>query len=183
FIITVGYSINYSIHDLESYYLLAYISGGIMACFAIRWIFDFVELFQKQPHIGWATLSIPVFMIFVNFSHVNQKENYQYADFTQAVLNSPEPGAVIFSRRWDTFVSPAYYFQHVGHLRSDVLIIDKELMRRSWYFDQLHRLRPEIMESVKGETDEFIKALMPFERGQKFNPGLIQEKFTQLITA
>jgi hypothetical protein len=183
FAVTVAYSINYNIKDIQPYFMLAFISAGRLMALGVRWVFDLVKLFRRRPQLGWFALLIPAGMIGFNFSSVNQSQNYMYGDYTKDALNSVEQNAVIFSFQWDVFVSPSYYFQQVENVRKDVLIVDKELLRRSWYYDQLAGLHPEVMEPVKTEKEEFVKALMPFERGHKFNPQLIQQKFVALITA
>lgn len=182
-IVNVSYAINYAIPDLQPYFLLVYISMGIFIAFGVTWVFDYVELFKQRKQTAWVVMTMPIYLIVMNFSQVTQKNNFLLEDFTIEVLNSVDQDAIILSRQWDVFVSPSYYFQHVEKKRSDVLIIDKELLRRSWYFEQLERWNPDIISSVEQEKEAFLKTLLPFERDNPFNPALIQQKFTSLITA
>jgi len=182
-VVTVAYAVNYNIKDIEPYFLLAFISCAMFMVLGLQWVFDFVEAFRQKPALGSIAFGLPVFMIWINFSAVDQSENYMYTDYTREALNSVEENAVIFTPQWDVFVSSAYYFQQVEGLRKDVLIIDRHLLRRSWYYDQLARLHPEVMEPVQPEIKAFREAVMPFERQQKYNGVLIQQRFVTLITA
>jgi len=55
------------------------------------------------------------------------------AEYTKNVLASMESNAILISSQWDYFVGPFMYEQIVEHKRSDVVIVEKELMRRTWY--------------------------------------------------
>lgn len=183
FFTTVFYSINYSIKDLLPYFLLAFISAAVLMGAAMRWIFEYVENFQSKPALGFLALAIPIFLISFNYSKVNQRENYFVGDYTREALQSVEPGALILSYQWDILISPAYYYQHVEKLAPGVVIVDKELLRRSWYYSQIERWEPQFFSGIEQERDQFLEALKPFEQGKKYNAANIQQSFEKLITA
>ncbi len=183
FVVTVFYSINYSIKDLLPYFLLAFISASVFMGAAMRWIFEYVENFQSRPALGFIALGIPVFLLSFNFPKVNQRDTYFVGDYTKEALMSVEPGSLILSYQWDVLISPAYYYQHVEKLASDVMIIDKELLRRSWYYHQIKRWEPDFFSGLEKERDRFLEALKPFELGKKYNATIIQQSFESLITA
>lgn len=182
-IITVGYSINYAIPDLQPYFLLAYISIGILATLTIRLIFEYVELFRQKPAVGLITLGLPVFMYAQQYAGADESKNNLYSNYSQDALNSVEENAIIISRRWAIFVSPAYYFQHVEKQRQDVLIVDKELLKRTWYYLQLARWSPGIMGELQNEVAAFNEAVLPFEREQRYDGNKIQAAYEGFITA
>jgi len=183
FVVTVFYSINYSIKDLLPYFLLAFISAAVFMGAAMRWIFEYVENFQSRPALGVFALGIPVFLLIFNFPKVNQRDTYYVGDYTREALTSVEPGSLILSYQWDVLISPAYYYQHVEKLAPDVIIIDKELLRRSWYYQQIERWDPDFFSGIETERDRFLEALKPFELGKKYNGAVIQQSFESLITA
>jgi hypothetical protein len=80
-------------------------------------------------------------------------------------------------------VSPAYYYHLIEKQRPDILILDKELLRRSWYFNQIKAWDKTFAAKIEKEAREFNEAVLPFERKEKFNPVLIQQKFEAYITA
>ncbi|MCX7743749.1 MAG: DUF2723 domain-containing protein [Flavobacteriales bacterium] len=183
FFTTIFYSINYSIKDLLPYFLLAFVSAAVFMGAAMRWIFEYVENFQSKPSLGFLVLGIPIFLISFNFSKTNQRESYYVGDYTREALLSVEPGALILSYQWDVLISPAYYYQHVEKLAPGLMILDKELLRRSWYYIQIERWEPQFFNGIEQERNSFLEALKPFEQGEKYNAAKIQQSFEKLITA
>jgi hypothetical protein len=180
FLFTVLYSINYDIHDIDSYFLLAHISLAFFAVFGI------VKLFNITMNKILVPVSITIVIIaiqlFFNFSKVNQSGIYTYCDYTRAILNSCSQESIIFSYQWDYFISQSYYFSYVEDFRKDVAVIDKELLRRSWYFDQLNRNYPYLFENMQDDVTRFREALLPFERSESFNANLLESLYRKLMT-
>lgn len=178
FLAAVTYSINYDIADIDSYFLLAFISLAIFTSA----FFIYISKFSKDQ-VGWIILLVPLTMAFVNYNNVNKSNNYVFEDYTKAVLDEADENGIIFSYLWDYFISPSYYFQYVENYRRDVAVIDKELLRRSWYFNQLEKNIPEVMKGVEPQSAAFLKALQPFERDEPFNANYIEQKYRELMTA
>jgi len=180
---TVLYSINYDIADIDSYFLLAYIICGLWGATGIIFYYG---VFSKTKSAFTFTALLVVLIsgiIFAgNFSDTNQSDEYIYEDYTRAILGSAEENGIIFSYQWDYFVSASYYFQQVEGFRKDVIVIDKELLRRSWYFDQLNNNYPGIFEGLEDEVSTFRRALVPFEREENYNPSLLEEYFRKIMT-
>ena len=106
-----------------------------------------------------------------------------YETYTLNILSQVEPNALIYSRQWDTFVAPALYFQYVENKGNSVLIIDKELVRRSWYYNQLNNFQAEAIAPVKAEYSAFLTALKPFELGKSFDGEAIEKSWLTLHAA
>lgn len=176
-IATIIYSINYDIVDIDSYFLLAYIS---ITVFMIGTLVQFVSKLKSltQPLL----LAIPLILMIVNFSRVDQSDVYTFEDYTKAILDKAEKESILFSYLWDYFISPSYYFQFVEGYRSDVAVIDKELLRRSWYYNQLKNNMPNVVDNIEQEINSFLKAVAPFERSENFDPSLIEKNFQNLMT-
>ena len=121
FFSTVLYSINYDINDIDSYFLLAYIS---LAFFVVFGIIKIIDLLQRNKinysFISFILVIILSIQIYSNFSKVNQSNCYTFEDYTKALLNSTSNQAVVFSYEWDYFISESYYFQYVENFRKDV---------------------------------------------------------------
>lgn len=177
FIIAVSYSINYDIADIDSYFLLAFVSLGLLSSFAI------VLLIKNLPNKFYQLVFlIPSFLIFINYSNVDKSNNYVFEDYTREIINSAGRDGIIFSYQWDYFISPSYYFQYVENYRPDVAIIDKELLRRSWYYNQLSHNMPHMMEGIQKEVTDFLEAVKPFERDETFNAGFIEKRYRNVMT-
>ncbi len=182
FLSTVLYSINYDINDIDSYFLLAYIAAAFFISFGVLQIF----LLLKDRHLGYS-LPIPLLIIFlviqsyITFGKVDQHDVYLFEDYPKAALQSCKKDALVISYQWDFLVSPAYYIQKIEKFRPDVHIIDKELLRRSWYFNQLNRNDSLITSGVMSTINQFKEALVPFEREGQFDPALLEKLYQALL--
>lgn len=176
FITCVLYSINYDIVDIDAYFLLAYMVAGIFIAFA------FYAIMQWKPKFGAIVLVLfPLVSIAVNYAKVNQRSNVQFEQYTRAMLTSLPQNAVIIGYGWDFYISPSYYLQFVENVRPDIAIIDKELLRRSWYFNQLKTTYPEVYAKISADAEVFIPELLKFERNEAFDPNVLEKQYRRII--
>ena len=183
FLSTVLYSINYDINDIDSYFLLAYISLAFFGVFGIVQLILFATKKKMQLLIPVSLLVLFVGLQFYsNYDEVNQRGNFIYEDYTKSILNTVPNNSIIFSYQWDYFISASYYFQLVEGFRKDVVVIDKELLRRSWYYNQLNTNHPKLLSGVKSDVDQFVEALKPFEREEQYNAILLENLFRKIMT-
>lgn len=183
FLSTVLYSINYEINDIDSYFLLAYISLAFFALIGIQKVFQIaIDKNFKITITASALILLTTIQFLVNFPAVNQKQNFTYEDYTKTLLNSLPKNSIVFSYQWDYFISPSYYFQLVEDFRRDVVVIDKELLRRSWYYHQLSTNYPDIVKNIQPGVYGFLNAVKPFERGENFNANLIEFYYRKIMT-
>lgn len=174
------YSINYDIHDIDSYFLLVYVVMGFLVIFG----FEYLRSIVMQRIVPWIVLAmfmIPVLQYAGNKSEVDESDNFLVHDYTMNILNNLERNAVVFSYQWDFFVSPSLYYQRVRGVRPDVVVLDKELFRRSWYFIHLERQVPWLIERSKDKVDAFLGELHKFEHDLPYNPQVIESRFVGMI--
>jgi hypothetical protein len=183
FLSTVLYSINYDINDIDSYFLLAYIALAFFAVFGIVQLILFSAKYKMQ-----ILMPISVLVLFTgiqfysNYDDVNQRNNFIYEDYTKTILNTLPKNAIVFSYQWDYFISASYYFQLVENCRKDIVVIDKELLRRSWYYNQLNTNHPALLKGISSDVNQFKEALKPFEREEQFNANLLENLFRRIMT-
>ncbi|MBK7632655.1 MAG: DUF2723 domain-containing protein [Ignavibacteriales bacterium] len=183
FLSAVFYSINYDINDIDSYFLLAYISLAFFTAFGISQLILFTSKNKMKIILPVSTLVLFLGLQFYNsYDEVNQRNNFVYEDYTKSLLNSLPKNSIVFSYQWDYFISASYYFQLVENFRKDVTVIDKELLRRSWYYKQLSTNHPTLLNGVQVDVDQFIEALKPFEREQQYNANLLENLFRRIMT-
>lgn len=184
FAFCVLYSINYDIVDISSYFLLAYITLSFFAVFGVLKIFSLLKSASENPYLMPAALTglFIILQIYFNSKDVSKSQTYTFEDYTKAVIQSTEKNSIIFSYQWDYLISPSYYLQKVENFRPDAAIIDKELLRRSWYYNQLGRNYPEIAAKLRPYSDPFLKALEPFEKSEKFDPALLESLYRTMMT-
>jgi hypothetical protein len=77
-------------------------------------------------------------------------------------------------------VSASLYYQAVENFRTDVIVLDKELFRRSWYLEQTRVNYPELYERSHAEIEAFEIELEKFERNLPYDPNVIEAAFNRL---
>lgn len=180
FFSTLLYAINYDINDIDSYFLLAYIALGLFASFGFLFLFKKLNSNFLTPVIASSVIILAAATL--NFGKADQSGVYVYEDYTKAALNSVEDNAIIFGYQWDFFISPAYYLQHVENYKSGVTVIDKELLRRSWYYNQLDKNHPFLFEKMKGTVSLFQNALKPFEQGKEYDGAALENLYKKIMS-
>lgn len=183
FLFSVFYTINYDIVDIDSYFLFTYM------IFSIWIVFGFVYLYEKiSNRIKIRSFIVPLFVIITAIPFVSNKNNtdqsniYIFEDYTKTILNKVEKNSIILSYQWDYFISPSYYFQNVENFRKDVVVVDKELLRRSWYYNQMKRNHFDIYDKIRNEAKNFIEAVKPFEMNQYYNANILEQNYQAVMT-
>jgi len=185
FAVCILYAVNYDIQDIDSYFLLAYMMvalwGGCGLLAAGHW---WIRVW------GWGRTPVAVLLLLsgvlplgVHYRDVDQSENRLVEDYTHNVFLSLAPDALVLSYQWDYWISASYYYQHVRSVRRDVSVVDKELLRRSWYLRELEVQKPWLIHASQGEVGAFRRELEKFEKGTPYNPEVIQARFVEMITA
>ncbi len=183
------YSINYDIHDIDSYFLLAFLAvalwiGAGMLIVSNWLVSSFFKQMKKEYALAAAAILLGVIEIGANYSDNNESGNYMVEDYTMNMLRNLPPNAIIFSTQWDFWVSGAFYYQLVEHVRPDVLVIDKAMLRdRPWYYAELEKRAPEVFRRAKPEEEAFLKLLRAFDSGEPYDESGIAPAYEHFTTA
>jgi hypothetical protein len=173
-IINIAYAINYSIPDIESYYLPALITFIVVVILGLsnltRWLKSYVVI----PSV----ILICVF----NYKSCTLRGNHFGLEFAQTHLEQLPVNSLLICAYWDIY-SPIMYLREVKHCREDVIVIDKELLRRTWYIKYLEREYPEFCEKVKTQINAFLSELEKFEYGRRYEPYTIQLRYIDMLGA
>lgn len=185
FIVCVLYAANYDIQDLDSYFLLAYVCVGIWSAAGLLVLGSWLAGSAGVPlrAVMVAVVAAGALPAAVHYDAVDQSGNHLVDDYTRNVFASVAPGGVIFSFQWDYWVSASYYYQFVRGERPDILVIDKELLRRSWYLKELEGRAPAFMARCAGEVDAFRREVDKFERGLPYVGAVIEARYVGMIRA
>jgi len=173
----VFYSMNYSIHDISSYFLLAWVASlwlvGIgLDALAARWKSTLV-----------LSVVLPLMAFALNFRVNNHSKDYLVLDYTRNLVDNLEPNAIVISAQWDFFCSAFWYLQRVEGYRPDVVLIEKELLRRTWYPLQLRRWYPQTVARSEWELALFEEDLQLFESGKPYGAARIQARFVAFLNS
>jgi hypothetical protein len=177
----IAYTVNYDINDIDSYFLLAYVALAMFAGFGVLEAGMILEKMAGKIVFGAVLVAIVVAELTANWPEVDASSDYLVHDYTATILANLKPNAVIISYQWDYFVAASYYFQYIKHIRDDVTVIDKELLRRSWYYLQVKKNHPALYEKSKSEIDSFLEELDKFEHDTPYDPAVIEARYNRMI--
>ena len=173
----LSYSVNYSIHDIDSYFLLAFISIILLTGTGLFFVIS------KYPKLVAAIVIIPIISLIQNFDSNDNSKNYLVPEYSRILGDNLEPNAIIISAQWDYWCSAFWYKQKVEGYRPDVVLLEKELLRRTWYLEQFKKWYPATAKTVENEVNLYLGQLELFESEKEYNPVLIQQYYVGLINA
>ena len=177
----IAYTINYDINDIDSYFLLAYVSLAMFAGFGALEVGMFFKNAWGKAAVAAILLTVVAAELSANWSENDASSNYLVEDYAVTMLTNLKPKSIIISYQWDDFVSASYYFQYIKHVREDVTVIDKELLRRSWYYLQMEKNHPLLYEKSKNEIAAFLQELYKFEHELPYDPAVIEARYNRMI--
>lgn len=183
FVGCVLYAINYDIHDIASYFLLAHLTVALWAAAGAAFLLGrFVPRLRPAGAAALVLLGVlPALLLHHRTS--GEQGNHLVEDYTMNMFASVRERALIVSYQWDFWVSASYYYQLVRGVRPDVVVVDKELLRRSWYFRELEHRAPWLLAENRREVDAFLVELEKFERGTPYDPRVIEARYVGMIRA
>lgn len=182
-IVCVGYSINYDIHDIDSYFLLSYLMvalwAGVTLFSAGQWLMG--RHASVHGLIIVSIMAIGLIPLAVHYPTADESRDFLVEDYTANMFSSLDSGAIALSTQWDFWVSAAYYEQLVRRVRADVTVIDKELLRRSWYLHQLEHRFPQLIERSRPEMNAYLAELYKYEHDLPYESAVIERRYADLI--
>jgi len=178
FVTSVIYVSGYNIQDLEPYYTFPAILFFITLCFS-----QFVVIPGWRAAYPFILVSGIILQLAIHYKNQDRSKQRFIHQYAEMALGHLPHNAVVITFQWDVFVSPTLYLQHVEKVRPDVVVIDKELLRRSWYYSQTDRWHPGVWRGVKKEKEKFLHEVAAFENRDVFDPLRIQNAFTKLISS
>jgi hypothetical protein len=69
----------------------------------------------------------------------------------------------------------------VKGVRPDVTVVDKELLRRSWYIKELEHRHPDLIAASRAEVDAFLREVWRFEHDLPYNSAVVQSAYREMI--
>lgn len=164
-LLNVFYASNYHIKDIEPYFLPTFIALAFFMAVGTRYLWLRLRMPDRlRPLLVVLTAVLVALSLWGNYAQVDQSGSRQFEQYARAALESLPPDAMVISRHWDAFVSPAYYLQEVEGLRTDVDIVEYQMLHdRHWYPEHLRSNAPEIAERIKPQLDAWDEAVGEFD--------------------
>jgi hypothetical protein len=117
----------------------------------------------------WSTslLLLPAVALAGNWPACDKSRYWIAEDYVANVLDAVAPGGMLLTSDWQLY-SPLLYAREVESRRRDVVAVDVQLLRRSWYYDDLRRAHPTLLDKASSEVTAFLEDLRAWDR----DPGL-----------
>lgn len=185
------YGINYSIADIDPYFLPSFLAFAMMIGLGVFWLLHFFEasLLKGGAKTDYKYLLrnlcllsfiiLPLISLKANYFQQDRSKNYLAYEWGKNILRSVKKDAIIFTNVWDHY-SPWLYLRHVENLRPDVRILELRLAIRSWHFDYIKRAYPRIFKSSEKEIQSFKKQVLIFENGLLLDTLEIESKYVNM---
>jgi hypothetical protein len=189
----LAYGLSYEIaEDKDAYYLPLLIVTAILAGLGTAVLLQFIQrkLAARTAPVVAATVLIgllPGITFATNLPFNNRSHYYIARDYLNNILSTVGPGGTLFTLDWQVY-SPLMYVREIERVRTDVVAIDVNLLRRSWYDSYLEREYPDLALNTRGPMDEFLAELKHWEADPDAykNAAMterINNKFVQMIMA
>jgi len=165
----LAYALSYEIaEDKDAYYLPTFISVAIAAGFGMRWLIELsASKAMALQKTYWVAAMAVVFTSAIAFAAnwpFNDRRHYFIAhDYAENLFSTIEPNGLLLTQDWQVAAS-MFYEQEVEQRRTDVKVVDINLLRRSWYFDYLKRAHPGLVERSRDKIDAYVEDLKEWER-------------------
>jgi len=181
----LAYALSYEIaEDKDAYYLPTFISVAIAAGLGIRWLIQVnaskAMALQKTYWVAAMAVVLTSATAFAANWPFNDRRHYFIADdYAENLFSTIEPNGLLLTQDWQV-AAPMFYEQEVERRRTDIKVVDVNLLRRSWYFDYLKHAHPGLIERSRDKIDAYIEDLKEWER----DPGAFarSQPLTQKIS-
>jgi hypothetical protein len=185
------YGINYSIADIDPYFLPSFMVFAVIIGWGMFWIFNICEslLFKggakENKRILLKILCflpfiiLPLVTLKLNYFEQDKSRNYLAYEWGKNILRSVEKDAVILTNVWDHY-SPWLYLRYIENLRPDVRFVESRLTIRSWHFDYIKKAYPEIFSRSQKEIESFGEQVLIFEQGMLKDTTEIETRYVNM---
>jgi hypothetical protein len=188
----VLYASTYEIaEDKAAYFLPAFLAIVLAVGCGARFLIEVASATRFRygaPITGATLLLLPIVALAGNFRFNDHHRDFIARDYVDNILGTIQPDGMLLTLDWQVY-SPMLYVRTVERARRDAVVIDLNLLRRSWYFAYLEREYPRLMEQTRPDVDAFLEDLRRWEQ----DPDLYQRdralnqridtRFTSMILA
>lgn len=188
----LAYSLNYEIaEDKGAYYLPAFIAVAITAAFGVRLVLRVAIQRANNWRLAPAAASalvllLPAITFAGNFPYCNRHNFRLASDYVANIQSTIAPRGMLLTTDWQVY-SPQLYLREVEQQRRDIIAVDLQLLRRSWYYDYLKTQYPDLINENQNAVQAFLVELHYWEQDpQAFarSPALskrINDRYVEMI--
>jgi len=164
------------------FYIPAYIMTALLFGLGLYSLGSLVKQRLMLAIASVAMLLMPLLNIIKHYEKVDMHD-FRLADHFTRNLLMDLPDCALVITNIDYIYFPTLYHQYVLHQRPDLVILDQELLRRSWYIEMLRLNYPELIKRSSSAVDRFLASLQPFEDGENYDGNKIQRDYIGMINS
>ena len=184
FLSTLIYAINYSIPDIDSYFLGCILVNAILVGSGFCFIFENLQKVKIHKFITAGILFLfiffPLILLKVNYFEQDKSRNNLAYDLNSNILRSAKKDGLILTQLWGHY-SPWLYLRYVEYKRPDLIVISRDLSFYSWYADYVQQNYPHIYKNSEDLIEEYKREVSTFENGESYNLETISMKYLDLL--
>jgi len=170
-IITLFFSIGYSISEIEPYLIPIYmmlIFGLGVGALALPTAFQWVENPSKdrsntnseRAYITAIVVAVAALAaIVIQYPLQDRSRDNMAPAFVRNVFAELPPDSILITDYWD-FYAPTYYLQRIKGERPDITVIDMSLLRYPWYTEQMRMNDPQLL----SKSDDLVASFGALQR-------------------
>jgi tetratricopeptide (TPR) repeat protein len=164
----MAWALNYEIaEDKDAYYLPTFLTLSMAAGYGMVWLINRLRRTQLPIKLSLSMsllvmLLLPAIALAGNFDFNNRHRYFIARDYVENILKTIAPNGMLLTDDWQVY-SPLLYLREVEGVRRDVVAMDIQQLRRTWYFDYLKAAYPETMTASAAKVDAFFADLNHWE--------------------
>jgi len=174
--------INAQNKDIASvFYIPAYQAFAALIGLGIYWIASYKMLGRLRDVITPTLIFLlPLWPIYLNYQEVDKSHYYFAGDYVQNLFSVVKTNSLVITN-WDPFVFTLTYGQVVENRRPDVIVLDQELLRTSWYLEWALQRYPQVFNDAEDMANHFLGEVRKFESGDRSNKAVAVDEFKRLM--
>lgn len=175
FVVGLPFILSYGIPDIQSYFVIPIVLVSVFASISL------LQWCVKYQWIAYVVAILPCCNVALFWEDVHQHKNTLVEDYVSMLTEQLPKNSIILSSQWDYFCSAFWYKQKIEGYRPDIVLIESELMRRTWYPQMVKRWYPEVYRKSQKEFEAYTSYLSLFENEKPFEASKLQRLYIVLL--
>ncbi len=184
FFFALIYAVNYSIPDIDAYFL---------GCFLVNVIFvgnGFFFLFQNlrraklhqiiSAGIIFLFIFFPLVLLKKNYFEQDKSQSYFACDLNSNILRSTKKDGLLLTQLWGHY-APWLYLRYIEFKRPDLVVLSRDLCVYSWYADYVKRNYPQVYRNSEDLIEPYIEEISRYENSQPYDKDIIRERYLNML--
>ncbi len=178
----LSYGLVYAIaEDKDAYYLMTYAFECIVLG-VVLFKYSSLKMRKFRYIVYLLALIVIIYQFAINIKILPKNQYYIAEKYVNDTFNSMKEAGIYLTQDWQIY-APLFYYQHIYNRRPDIVSIDVNLLKRSWYVEYIASYYPDIAKFSNIEINNFIEKVSKFEKGLPYDSVELQQAYIDLINS